>query len=302
MRKRIGAIVLFSALAGLAGPAAAALNVFACEPEWASLTEALAGDKASIYAATTAQQDVHRVEARPGLIARVRRADLLVCTGADLEAGWLPMLLRQSGNRAIQTGRPGHFLAADQVDKLDVPVTLDRAMGDVHPYGNPHIHTDPRRIGKVAEALAARLAEVDPGNADVYEARYQQFAQRWQESVSEWERRAAPIRGMPVVVDHRAWIYLFDWLGIEEVGAIEPKPGLPPSAGHLAGLKDQLAKRPAKAIVRAAHQDPRPAQWLSEKTGIPVVPLPYTVGGTPQAQDLFGLFDDTIARLLEAAQ
>src|SRR3990167_3202077 len=149
-------------------PAAAEIKVFACEPEWAALVQELGGDKVSVFTATTARQDPHHIEARPSLIARLRRADLLVCTGAELEIGWLPVVLRQSGNSAVQPGRPGYFEAANHVQKLEIPARLDRAEGDVHASGNPHIQTDPRNIGAVAAALVRRLAEIEPAGANYF--------------------------------------------------------------------------------------------------------------------------------------
>jgi len=279
-------------------PAAAALNVFACEQEWAALAQELAGDKASVYSATTALQDVHRVEARPSLIARVRSADLLVCTGAELEIGWLPLLLTQSGNTRIQPGSTGYLEASQFVPKLEIPKVVDRALGDVHPSGNPHIHLDPRNIARVADALADRLAQLDPANADVYKARVQSFGERWRAATSRWEREAARLKGVPVVVYHKDMSYFLNWAGMREVGSLEPKPGLPPAPSHLADLVERMKREPAKAVIYSAYNSPRAAEFLSERAKIPSLMLPYTVGGTDKAKDLFGLFDDTIARLL----
>lgn len=284
----------------VAQPAGAALNVFACEPEWAALSKELGGAAVNVYAATTAQQDPHHIQARPSLIARLRNADLLVCTGAELEIGWLPVLQRQAGNDKVQLGQPGYFLAADQVVKLGVPAHVDRSMGDVHPYGNPHIQTDPRRILTVAAALSERLGELDPAQRDAYTKRFTDFKQRWQAAMARWEQQAASLRGIPVVSHHENWAYLYDWLGIREVGTLEPKPGIAPSASHLAQLKAQLTTQPARMVIRAAYQDPRAAEWLNEQTGLPIVVLPFTVGGTKRAVDLFSLFDDTVDRLLQA--
>lgn len=281
-------------------PAPAAINVFACEPEWGALTRELAGDEATVFVATTAQQDVHRIEARPSLIAKLRRADLAVCTGAELEIGWLPMLLRQAANPKVQPGQPGYFEAAMQVERLEVPTSLDRAHGDVHAHGNPHVHTDPRRIAAVAQRLSARLAELDAANAAHYRARHADFARRWSQALDRWAAHAGPLRGVRVVAHHKDWAYLYDWLGMVSAGYLEPKPGIPPSTGYLARLKAELAQAPAKLIVRTPYQDARPAQWLAAQSRIPAVVLPYTVGGSARANDLFGLFDDTIAQLLAA--
>jgi zinc/manganese transport system substrate-binding protein len=278
--------------------ALAALNILACEPEWGALVKEIGGDRANLYVATTAMQDPHRVEARPSLMARARNADLMVCTGAQLEIGWAPLLQSQSGNAKIQNGQPGYFEATSVLSLIEKPTSVDRAQGDVHPAGNPHVHLDPRNIAKVASALAQRMASLDASQASYYQSRAQDFEKRWTEATARWQQQAAPLKGMPVVVYHKDLSYLVAWLGLREVGALEPKPGIPPSTAHLADLLERLRQSPAKAVVRSAYNDPRPAEWLAERAKIPAVVLPYTVGGTERAKDLFGLYDDTIARLL----
>ena len=289
-------IVFFSLLLA-ANTAHAALNVLACEPEWASLTQELAGDLARVTSATTAKQDPHHIEARPSLIARARNADLLVCTGADLEVGWLPLLQRESGNARIQPGRAGFFEASAQVRLLEKSGHADRAQGDVHPGGNPHIHADPRNLLTVGAAMARRLAELDPANAAIYAARNQDFQRRMSAAIARWESDAVGLRGVPVVVHHRSWSYLADWLGLKVVADLEPKPGIEPSVSSLASLLDGLRTRPARLILRAGYHSPKPADWLAARAGIAAVELPYTVGGSAAAKDLFSLFDDTLARL-----
>src|SRR4051812_45782348 len=171
-------------------PALAALNVFACEPEWAALAQEVGGDKVNAYSATTALQDPHHIEARPSLIARMRNADLLVCTGMELEVGWLPLLIQQSGNARLAVGAPANFEAGRFVAPLEVPTRVDRSEGDVHAAGNPHIHLDPRNVAKVATALAARLAQVDAANAASYQQRLASFSARWSEAIRKWEQQA----------------------------------------------------------------------------------------------------------------
>lgn len=283
-------------------PARAAINVLACEPEWGALTQVLGGEKVSVYTATNALQDPHQIQARPSLIARARNADMLVCTGSELEIGWLPILLRQSGNANIQPGKPGYFEAASFVRKLEIPTRLDRADGDVHPGGNPHIQTDPRNISLVADALARRLAEIDPANAAFYAARYQAFIERWKAAIQHWETLAAPLKGVPIVVQHKGFPYLEDWLGLREVATLEPKPGIEPTSTHLAQMLTQLQRQPPKMIIRAAYNDGRASEWLAERTHMPIVVLPFTVGGNENAKDLFSLFDDTVQRLLGAVK
>jgi zinc/manganese transport system substrate-binding protein len=298
MRKTLIALILL--LAAL--PAQAQLRVFACEPEWAALTEELAGDRAEVFTATTAEQDPHYIQARPSLIAQLRRADLAVCTGAELEAGWLPMLQRRANNPKVAAGAPGHFEAAAQVPLLDRPAQLDRSAGDVHASGNPHVHLDPHRIARIAERLTARLVELDPAQAEHYRARSADFQQRWRSAIERWEAQAKPLKGLPVVEQHQNWRYLQEWLGLELVAALEPKPGVPPTSSHLAEVLAQVKARQVPVALYTAYQDPRPAQWLAARSNVEPVELPYTVGGSAQAQDLFSLYEDTLRRLLEAAR
>jgi len=298
--KTLAAAVLLP-LALWAVPAQAALHVFACEPEWAALTKELGGDLVDVASATTALQDPHQIQAKPSLIARVRNADLVVCTGAELEIGWLPPLLQQSGNAKVQPGQPGNFAAADFVRKLEVPTQLDRSQGDVHAAGNPHIQTDPRNIAAVAGALGARLAQVDPLHVAQYADRQAKFMQRWEQAMARWSAQAAPLRGAAVVSQHKAFAYLYDWLGLKEVAVLEPKPGVEPTPSHLQEVLATLKAKPAKMVIYSAYLDPRPSEWLSKNAGIPAVKVPFTVGGTEGAKDLFGLFDDTVTRLVNAA-
>lgn len=283
----------------LAAPAIADVNVFTCEPEWAALADELGGDKVESYSAITPFQDPHFIQARPSLIARVRAADLMVCSGASLEIGWLPVLLRSSGNEDIMPGNPGFLEAAQYVERLGVPGTADRSAGDIHPYGNPHIQTDPRNIALVARELANRLKVIDRDNADYYEQRFVEFEQRWTANIERWTQAAESLRGMQIVVHHTSWPYLENWLGLEEVAALEPKPGLPPTASHLAELLDMMQETEVKLIVRSAYQSAQASEWLGGRTGIPAVVIPQTVGATEQADTLTHWFDDIIRRLSE---
>src|SRR5438094_7741501 len=208
-----------SLLFAIGSPAFADLNVFAPVPEWGALVQELGGDKVKVYVATNALQDPHHVEAKPSLIARARGADLAVATGAELEIGWLPLVTQQAGNPKVQAGKPGDFQAAPLVPMVEKPTRLDRAEGDVHPLGNPHIQTDPRNIARIAGPLSARLAELDPANAAYYQARYKAFAERWTAAIGRWEREAAPLKGAAVLVQHKGFPYLLDWLGMKEVAA-----------------------------------------------------------------------------------
>lgn len=287
-------LVFFSAL-----PARADLNVFATVPEWAALVKEIGGDKVKVYTATTAFQDPHRIEAKPSLLAQARRAQLVVAVGAELEAAWLPLVLRDSGNAGIQSGRPGYFDAANFVTRLEVPTVLDRAHGDVHAGGNPHIHLDPRNVLKIGQVLMTRMTELDTANAAAYQSGYKVFAEKWQVAMARWEKEGQSLKGVPVLVHHSSFSYLANWLGLKVVGTLEPKPGIEPTSGHLTALLNQQQASPARMVLRTPYNQDGPSQWLSGKTGVPAVVLPYTIGGTPEANDLFSLFDDTLGRLLK---
>ncbi|MDO9272291.1 MAG: zinc ABC transporter substrate-binding protein [Rugosibacter sp.] len=292
--------LFFLFLMTLSLAAHADLKVFATVPEWGALTREIGGKHADVFTATGGLQDPHHVEARPSLIARARNADLVVSTGAELEVGWLPIILRNSGNPRVQPGQPGNFEAARTVRMLEVPTRLDRADGDVHAGGNPHIQNDPRNILKVGEALTARMAQLDAANAAEYQANLKNFTERWKAAIVKWEASAAPLRGMHVVTQHKAFPYLYDWLGIVEVATLEPKPGVEPAVSYLAQVMADVATQKPRMVIRAAWNSPQPAEWFSEHAHIPAVVLPFTVGGSDQAKDLFSFFDATLAQLLRA--
>jgi zinc/manganese transport system substrate-binding protein len=280
----------------------AALNILACEPEWAALAKEIGGDHVNTFSATTAFQDPHYIEAKPSLISRARNADLVACTGSELEIGWLPLLLSQSGNQKIQIGNPGYLEISGFVQRIEIPSRVDRSEGDVHPMGNPHVHLDPRNIAIAAEVLAKRLSDLDPANERDYQARNKAFQQKWKEAIKKWETDAKPLKGRNVIVHHKFFSYLLNWLSIREIGTLEPKPGMEPTASHLSELSVNQKVQPAKAVIYSSYNDPRGAKWLNEKTGVPMVMLPATIGGSDNAKDLFGLFDDSIQRLLQAAK
>ncbi len=292
------ALIAAALMAAIATPAHANLNVFACEPEWGALSTEIGGDKVSVYTATIGGQDPHQVQARPSLIARARTANISVCTGAELEVGWLPLIIQQSGNSRIAAGQPGAFEPTSAVRLLERPASVDRAQGDIHAGGNPHIQTDPRNILIVSRALAQRFAQLDPPNAPTYTTRQADFERRWNAALARWTTRAAPLRGVSIAVGHHSWPYLESWLGMREVATLEPRPGVPPSSGYLAQVLQRLGTTPARFVIRAAYEDSRPSEFIAQRAHIPAIVLPFTVGGSPGATDLFTLYDDTITRLL----
>ena len=293
--------LLIALLVLLPGIASAEVRVFACEPEWAAVTEEIGGDLVEAYAATTPFQDPHSIQARPSLIARVRQADLVVCSGAQLEIGWLPALLQKANNPKVMPGARGYLEASSLVLRLDATGKVDRAQGDIHPLGNPHIQTDPRNILAVARGIAALLSEIDKDKTDTYEGNLESFIIKWTAAIERWERRAKPLEGMRIITHHKSWVYLERWLQLEEVANLEAIPGLPPTATHLSRLTGRFADGGADVIIRSPYQDAKASEWLSERTGIPQVVMPLTVGGTEGATDLYAWFDDIIERLLEAA-
>jgi zinc/manganese transport system substrate-binding protein len=278
----------------------AAINIFACEPEWASLAREIGGDDVKIFTATTARQDPHYVAAKPSLIAAMRRADLVICTGASLEVGWLPILLQKAGNTRTQPGGAGLLLAAELVPLLEKPVRLDRAEGDIHPEGNPHMHLNPHNIALVARALTDRLKTADAANADAYQTRFDAFSQKWRHAIQRWETEAAELKGVSMVTHHKSFTYLLAWLGMQKAATLEAKPGVPPSTSHLQSLLQTLNENPARLIIRTPYDPEDASEWLSEKTGTPARVLPFTVGGDAESGDLFALFDRTITLLKRA--
>lgn len=276
----------------------ASVNVFACEPEWASLSKEIGGDKVKVTTATSAFTDPHHIRARPSLIAAIRKSDLVFCSGSELEVGWLPILLEKA-KASVQPTKTGYLMAANYVTALEVPKVLDRSHGDVHPGGNPHVHLNPHNILTIANELSNRLAQIDEYNSVYYQNNLTNFSIKWQESISGWEEKARALKNMPVVVHHKNWVYLNEWLSLDEVATLEPKPGIPPSASHLKNVLSLLKDKPAKAIIHAPYEDSKPSKWLSKKANITAIELPFTVGGNEQSQDLYSLFENIIDMLLK---
>jgi len=279
---------------------ASALDIFACEPEWAALATQLAPD-ASVASATHVYQDPHYIEARPSLIARLRRADLAVCSGAALEAGWLPALQQRAANPRVRSGQSGLLFAADVVETIDQLDEVPFGAGDVHPEGNPHLQLDPERIRSVAAALSQRLQQADAAGADDYRSRYLRWSLQWQQRLDGWRERAAPLRGKTIVVQHSTFDYLWRWLGVEVIADLEPKPGVPPTPGHLASLVATVEDAKPLAIVHSWYQSSQPAEWLSEHTGVPVLALPSTVAPDQGIDTLDQLFDHLLDQLVQVA-
>lgn len=281
-------------------PVHAQLNVFATVPEWGALAEELGGDKVKVYVATNALQDPHRVQARPSLLARARSAQLLLATGADLEIGWLPLLQRDAGNPRILPGTPGMFEASQYVQLLGIPTSVDRSMGDVHAAGNPHIQTDPRNFLPIARALTERLTLLDSVNSSFYQDRLRSFLFKWQANIDRWAVSAQLLRGEKVWVQHDGFVYLNDWLGLVQVGTLESSPGVDPSVAHLGTILQRQSQLKGRMIITSAYAGDAASKWFSDKANVPLVVLPFTVGGNKESTTLETFFENTIVRLLRA--
>ncbi|WP_076461235.1 metal ABC transporter substrate-binding protein [Marinobacterium stanieri] len=294
IRSKLSALALVAALP----LPAQALNLFACEPEWASLAGVLAPE-AKISSATHVYQDPHYIEARPSLIARLRRADLAVCSGAALEAGWLPALQQRAANPDVQPGQQGMLYVAQWVETIDKMESVSFGVGHVHPEGNPHLHLDPERMRQAGAVLSQRLAQLDPERRDAYKVDYLRWSMQWEQKLADWKKRAEPLRGRKLVVQHTTFDYLWRWLGMDVVADLEPKPGVPPTPGHLATLVKQVEQERPLAIVHSWYQDPQSANWLSERTGVPVLSLPSTTAPDEGVVTPADLFEHLLQQLLE---
>lgn len=273
----------------------AKIQVFACEPEWKALADEIGGEYVKTFSATTAQQNPHYISAKPSLLAKMRRSDLVFCSGSGLEEGWLPVLLRSAGRAQVQPGNTGYLMASEQVERLEVVTDaslIDRSFGDIHPEGNPHVHLDPRLLLPIAEVLMQRLSVLDTENRADYARNFQAFEQKLKAKLQEWSADIAALKGKQYIAYHKNWSYLADWLGIEIVATIERKPGIAPSMGHISSLVSQNKNKDVQAILMAPFEDTDSAEVLAEKLNTKVIVLPYTT-----STDLLELFEQTLRAL-----
>jgi zinc/manganese transport system substrate-binding protein len=294
-------LLVLAALLAAPAPALAALHVVTTTEGLAALTREVAGGRASVESLSRGVQDPHFVDANPILALKLRGADLLVDVGLELEIGWLPPLVTQSRNARIQPGGPGRLSASSAVEVLDVPTgPVDRSVGDLHPAGNPHFLTDPRRAVKVATAIAARLAALDPADAAGYRARAAAFAKQMDGALARWTARLAPVKGRALFTHHRTMVYFLDWTGLRSVGEMEPRPGTPPPPAHLAALVQQAKRDGVKACVVESYYDPRSDELVARLSGAKLVVIPGDVGGDPAAKTYEQWIDLLVTRVTEA--
>jgi zinc/manganese transport system substrate-binding protein len=283
-------------LSSMHGRASDAVNVFACEPEWAALAKEIGGERVKTFSATHAAQDPHHIRARPSLLSKVRRADLVFCSGAGLEVGWLPILLERAP-RGVQPGTAGYLMAADHVAVIEKPVVVDRSLGDLHPEGNPHVHLKPENILILARKVKERLLILDPPGSDYYENKLKNFTISWSSATEKWQKIIKPWKNKSVVVHHKFWSYFLGWSGLREVGTLESKPGISPSVKHLQALTQKVRKTNVVAILRTTYDHDGPSEWLSSRTNIPVVVLPATVDRNAKPGALVAYFDQLLSLL-----
>ncbi len=291
---------LIAALAA-ALPARAALNVVTTTDGLASLAREVGGDRVSVESLSRGIQDPHFVDPNPTLAVKLRRADLFLDVGLDLEIGWLPPLVNQSRNAGIQPGGSRRLTAASAVEVMETPTgPVDRSQGDLHPAGNPHFLTDPRRALKVAEAIAARLGELDPAGAAAYQANVAAFAKRLAAAEARWAAELAPLKGRKIVSRHRTLTYFLDWSGLALAGVLEPKPGVPPPPSHLADLVGVVKREGVKAVVVENYYDPKSGELVARLGGARLVIVPGDVGGVPEAKGYLE-YVDALVRLVSQA-
>ncbi len=302
MRASAFAIVGFALLSAVPATAQAKLKVFACLPEWEALTKEIGGDGVEVFTAVSPHVNPEQVSATPALISALSQADLLVCTGGGFEDGWLPAALQRAQNPKLDKGKPGAFYAAGFVkflkDEHDHGGGKEKK-GHAHGEGNPHIQGDPNRVRTVAGQLARRMIELDPSGAAAYGERAKTFIKDFGALIKELEAKAKPLHHIPVVVQHEHSEYLLAWLDMEPVAVVEPEPGIPPGPADLARVVETAAKAKAKFALYAAYEDPRPSRYVTERTGIPLVKLPFTVGGTDDAMTLADFYRASVDRLLD---
>ncbi|HYX81946.1 MAG TPA: metal ABC transporter substrate-binding protein [Gemmatimonadales bacterium] len=304
MKKLITIAALLAAAVFIAAaPARAALRVVTATQDLASIAQEIGGDKIKIDALAKGYQDPHFVEAKPSFVLLLNRADLLILVGRDLEIGWLPPLITQSRNANIQLGSRGYLDASLSAKILEIPTgQITRAMGDVHPLGNPHYWLDPENGRRIAKAIQAKLAEMDAANAAYYQQREADFEQRLTAAEQRWRTQMAPYKGLKVVTYHRSWPNFADAFGLDVIGYVEPKPGIPPTPQHTLDVINAMKAQNVKIVMVEPYFDLKTPNSIAANTGAKVLVIPPSVGGVPGASDYFKLFDTDIGMLIAAAK
>jgi zinc/manganese transport system substrate-binding protein len=284
-----------------AAPPPAAINVVTTTSDLAAIASEIGGDKINVTPIAKGYQDPHFVESKPSFMLTLNKARLLIVIGRELEVAWLPPLITQSRNARVQPGADGYLDASQTVKILDLPTTaVTRAMGDVHPQGNPHYWLDPENGGRIAKAIAAKLSQIDPPNAAYYAQREAEFSRRLGEARKRWAAQTAPLKRLKVVTYHRSWTNFADAFGLDVVGFVEPKPGIPPTPQHTLDVINAMKAQNVKIILVEPYFDSKTPNSIAAAVGGKVLVMPPSVGGVPEAGDYFKLFDYDVALLLSA--
>jgi len=298
---RIRSTLLLAGLAALPRPASAVPNVVTATEDLAAIVREVGGDKVKVEAIARGYQDPHFVEAKPSFILKLHSADLLVVVGRELEIGWLPPLITQSRNAKIQPGAEGYLDASLTVKILEIPTgPVTRAMGDVHPLGNPHYWLDPDNGRKIAQAVQEKLARLSPADAATFAARYADFDNRLREAEKRWDAAMAPFKGTKIVTYHRSWPNFCDRFSLDVVGYVEPRPGIPPSPSHTLELIAQMKRDKVGVLLVEPYFDLKTPEAIGRETGAKVLMLPPSVGGEKEITTYIGLFDYVIKKLADA--
>jgi zinc/manganese transport system substrate-binding protein len=290
-----------AALVSGAAPASAAVNVVTTTEDLAALVREVGGDKVKVEAIARGYQDPHFVDPKPSFILKLHGADLLVAVGRELEIGWLPPLVQQSRNAKIQPGADGYLDASLTVKILELPTgQITRAMGDVHPQGNPHYWLDPDNGRLVAKAIQGKLEAMDHANSAYFAQRYADFDKRLTEASKRWSAAMAPYKGAKIVTYHRSWPNFADRFGLDVIGYVEPRPGIPPSPSHTLDLINEMKRQNVKLILVEPYFDLKTPQSIGRETGAEVLMLPPSVGGAKEVTDYIGLFDYDVNAVVAA--
>jgi len=293
--------LLFWTLALPIGAQAKKLNVVTSTTDMAALTQEVGGEKVTVDSIAKGYQDPHFVEAKPSFLLKLRQADLLVVVGLQLEIGWLPPLITQSGNPRIQVGAPGYLDASQFAEILEIPQgTVTRAEGDVHPLGNPHYWLDPDNGRRIARGIANKLSEADPGDDAYFQQRFQDFDKRLTGAEQKWDAEMKPYHGRKVVTYHRSFPNFAKHFGLDVIGYVEPRPGIPPTPTHTVELIQLMRRENCKVVLVEPYFDLKTPQSIGRETGAQVVVYLPSVGGEKGVDDYFKLFDYDIDLLIKA--
>src|SRR3954463_8215723 len=288
-----------AALGVFSSPAAAQIRVVATTPDLASVAREIGGDRVNVVALAKATEDPHFVDAKPSFVVTLNRADALVEGGAELELGWLPPLLENSGNRRIAAGAPGHVVASEGIKLLEIPTSFDRSKGDIHSLGNPHFMIDPVNVKTVARNIANHLASIDPKSAAIYNANLAKFDSKLDARQAEWQKELAPYRGAKIVTYHRDFVYLAQRFGLNVVDELEPKPGIAPSPSHLAQVIGEMKRNNAKVILVQPFQNRKTAETVARQTGATVIDAPQQPGTNGNTTTWFDNMDNLVRAIAD---